>query len=158
MKRHLARRWPLPGRGVTCERHEIIANGPLVNQTQVLLLFVKHRVVDSLALTVCSSIGGDSRPSVGRDHDAPRGSGLAAFLLHDLVGAGVNLRKRDRIAIRVVTLHWVIPTVKLAADFPVLSLALDGHCVDREFYAVLEGFPLGHVALRCGSGTIFGLG
>src|SRR5436309_1443663 len=38
------------------------------------LLFVKHRVVDSLALTVFSSIGGD--PRCARD-------GLAALLLHD---------------------------------------------------------------------------
>jgi hypothetical protein len=55
------------------------------------LLFVEHGVVDGLALTVFSSIGGDPRLSVGRDHDVPRERRFAALLLHDFVRASVGL-------------------------------------------------------------------
>ncbi len=58
---------------------------------RVSLLFVEHHVVDSLALTVFSSLGGDPRLSVGRDHDVRRGSGLTTLLGHHFVGAGVDL-------------------------------------------------------------------
>jgi hypothetical protein len=55
------------------------------------LLFVEHHVVDSLALTVFSSLGGDPRLSVGRDHDVRREGGLTTLLGHHFVGAGVDL-------------------------------------------------------------------
>ncbi len=55
------------------------------------LLFVEHHVVDSLALTVFSSLGGDPRLSVGRDHDVRRDGGLTTLLGHHFVGAGVDL-------------------------------------------------------------------
>ena len=44
------------------------------------LFFVEHGVVDGLGLTVFSSIGGDPRLSVGRDHDVSRERGFAAVV------------------------------------------------------------------------------
>ena len=54
------------------------------------LLFVEHGVVDGLALTVFSSIGGDPRLSVGPHHDMPGERGFATLLLDDFVRASVG--------------------------------------------------------------------
>src|SRR5262245_26471880 len=86
------------------------------------LVFVKHRVFDSLALSVFSCLVGDPRLSVGRDYRTRREGGLAPLLEHHLVGAGVDSRKRYRITIRAVTDHGVIVAVEFAAAFPMLRL------------------------------------
>jgi hypothetical protein len=54
------------------------------------LFFVEYRVVDSLALTVFPSLGGDPRFSVGRDHDARREGSLAALLTDGFVGTSID--------------------------------------------------------------------
>src|SRR5262249_54653105 len=112
------------------------------------LLFVEHRVFDSLALSVFASLGGDPSLAVARDHNARREGGLAALPAHHSVGAGVDLRKRHRITIGVVTRHRVILAIELAAASPMLSLALGRHDVDREFYTAVKCFPFGGIALR----------
>src|SRR5262245_51081581 len=118
------------------------------------LLLVKHRVVDAVAFAVCPGLSGDPGISISRHHDPRHGGFLAAALHHDFVRAGVNFRERGRIAKRVVALDWVILAVKLANAFPMLSLAVGTHDIDREPNAALKSLPFGDVAFGERTGTV----